>query len=83
MKIFKSIFFIFIFLSLSIISLKAQVKVSYVDIDYILSNTLAGKSLLIKLKKEEELKINKFKLKDEDFKNKENKILAKKNLISL
>ena len=82
MKIFKSFFFIFIFLSLSIVSLKAQVKVSYVDIDYILTNTIAGKSILIKLKKEEELKINKFKLKDEDFKNKENKILAKKNLIS-
>ena len=35
-----------------------------------------------KLKEEEELKINIFKSKDEDFKQKESKILAKKNLIS-
>ena len=35
-----------------------------------------------KLKENEELKINIFKSKDEDFKQKESKILAKKNLIS-
>jgi Skp family chaperone for outer membrane proteins len=62
--------------------LKAENKVSYIDIDYVLTNTLVGKSLLNSLKKEEELKINKYKLDDENFKNKEKKILAKKNLIS-
>ena len=35
-----------------------------------------------KLKEEEEIKINIFKSKDEDFKKKEKSILAKKNLIS-
>ena len=60
----------------------AEEKVSYIDIDYILSNTLAGKSLLASLKKEEELKISKFKLNDENFTKEEKKILAKKNLIS-
>ena len=82
MNIFKYFFYILIFLSLSINVLKAENKVSYIDIDYVLSNTLAGKSILNVLKKEEELKINKYKLIDEDFKNKEKKILAKKNLIS-
>jgi Skp family chaperone for outer membrane proteins len=43
---------------------------------------LVGKSLLTSFKKEEKLKISKFKLNDENFKKEEKKILAKKNLIS-
>jgi len=82
MKIFKNLFLILFFLAASVNYLKAQEKVSYIDIDYILATSIAGKSLLNKLKEEEELKINIFKSKDEDFKQKESKILAKKNLIS-
>ena len=67
---------------LSINFLNADDKVSYIDIDIILTNTKAGKLLLTSLKEEESLKIDKFKLKDQDFKNDELKILAKKNLIS-
>ena len=67
---------------MSVNSIKASDKVSYVDMDYILSNTIAGKLLLGNLKKEEKLKVDKFKISDEDFQNKEKKILAKKNLIS-
>ena len=82
MRIFKNLFLILFFLAASVNYLKAQEKVSYIDIDYILATSIAGKSLLNKLKEEEELKINILKSKDEDFKQKENKILAKKNLIS-
>ena len=82
MFFFKKIFLVIIFFLLSIKLVNAKDKVSYIDIDYILSNSLVGKSLLITFKKEEELKIKKFKLKDEDFNKKEKKILAKKNLIS-
>jgi len=82
MNLLKNFFFILIFLSLSINSLKAEDKVSYIDIDYILTNTIAGKKLLNELKNEEELKIKKYKLSDDNFKNEEKKILAKKNLIS-
>ena len=82
MRIFKNIFFLLIFLSISVSPTKAQEKISYIDIDYILNTSVAGKLLLNKLKEEEDLKINMFKSKDEDFKKKENKILAKKNLIS-
>ena len=82
MKTFKKLLLLIFFLVLSINQLKALEKVSYIDIDYILANTLAGKSLLSKLKKEEESKINKFKSSEDDFRNRENKILAKKNLIS-
>ena len=82
MKSFKKFLLLLFFLILSINPLKALEKVSYIDIDFILTNTLAGKSLLTKLKKEEELKINKFKIDEDNFKNKEKKILTKKNLIS-
>ena len=82
MNLFKKFFFIIIFLFFSINSLNAEDKVSYINIDFVLTNTLAGKELLKTLKKEEELIINKFKSSDDNFKNKEKKILAKKNLIS-
>ena len=82
MNILKIFFYIFFFVLLSINNLKAENKVSYIDIDYILNNTLAGKSLLNTLKKEEEIKINQYELSDENFKKKEQNILAKKNLIS-
>ena len=82
MRIFKNLFLILFFLAASVNYLKAQEKISYIDIDYILATSIAGKSLLNKLKEEEELKINIFQSNDEDFKQKESKILAKKNLIS-
>ena len=78
----KNFFFILLFSLLSFNVSKADEKISYVDIDYILSNSLAGKSLLETLKKEEKLKIKNFKVSDDNFKDKEKKILAKKNLIT-
>ena len=48
-----------------------------------MTNTIAGKLLLENLKKQEEIKINKFKIDDEEFRNNEKKILAKKNLVSV
>ena len=82
MRIFKYIFFILFLFVININDVKAQEKVSYIDIDYILSSSVVGKLLLNKLKEEEELKFNNFKLKDEDFKKRENTILAKKKIIS-
>jgi len=79
---FRKILLVLFFFLLSIKFVNAKDKVAYIDIDYILSKTSVGKSLLIAFKKEEELKINEFKLKDEDFNIKEKKIIAKKNLIS-
>ena len=69
-------------IELSVNFLKAEDKVSYIDIDYVLINTIAGKKLLNKLEKEEKLKIDEFKSSDNNFKIKEKKILAKRNIIS-
>ena len=82
MILLKNFLFILILLSLSINSSKAEDKISYIDIDYVLANTNVVKKLLNTLKKEEELKIIKFKSDDEKFKNEEKKLLSKKNLIS-
>ena len=82
MRLINYFFFVFFILLISINNLKAEDKVAYLDIDYILTNTLAGKSLLKSLQQNEEIKISKFKSSDENFKNDEKKILAKKNLIS-
>jgi len=82
MNLFKKIFFILFFLILSLNFSEAEDRVSYIDADYLLTNTIAGKKLIISLKKQEELIINKFKSNDDNFKNEEKKILAKKNLIS-
>ena len=82
MYLTKNFFFIIIFLVLYSNPIKAEDKVSYIDIDYVLTNTIAGKELLNILKKEEEIKINKFKSDEDSFKKEEDLILAKKNLIS-
>jgi len=82
MNLLKKITLILFFFSLTINFLKAEEKVFYIYIDYVLTNTIAGKKLINILKKEEELKINKFKSNENNFKNQEKKILAKKNLIS-
>ena len=79
---FKKLFFIIFFFILSANHISADDKIYYVDIDYILKNTIAGKSLLENLKNEEKLKVDKFKISDEGFKNKEKQILAKKNLVT-
>ena len=79
---FKKFILVIFFSVLSINYIKANDKISYVNMDYLISNTIAGKSLLENLKKEEKLKIDKFKISDEDYKNKEKKILAKKNLVT-
>ena len=79
---FKRFILVIFFSVLSINSIKANDKISYVNMDYLISNTIAGRSLLENLKKEEKLKVDKFKISDEDFKKKEKKILAKKNLVT-
>ena len=78
----KKFFFIIIFFLFSTNNAYTENKISYIDIDYILANTIIGKSLLNNFKEEEKLKINKFKDIENKFINEEKKILAKKNLIS-
>ena len=75
--ILKIIFLFFLFLNVF-----AENKVGYIDLEFILSNTNAGKILFKKLELDENKKIKELKLKEENLKNEENKILASKNIIS-
>ena len=77
----KKVFFYFILFSLST-NVYAENKVAYLDIDFILSNTISGKNLLKKLKQLEDVKKEEFEMKEQNLKNEENQILSSRNLIS-
>ena len=60
----------------------AENKISYIDIDIILSKSNASKSLLKQLKDIESAQFEEFKIKEKKFKDEENKILSSKNILS-
>lgn len=59
-----------------------ETRVAYLDLDFILSNTVAGKKMFEKLKKLEDQKLQEIKSKEKSLKNEENKILSSKNIVS-
>ncbi len=61
--------------------LSANSKVVYLDIDKILSSSLAGKSIKIFLDKEVEKNSIFFKTKEKELKDKEKSIISQKNII--
>ena len=60
----------------------AETKIAYVDLDFLLSNSIVGKNLFENLKKKENLKLKELKDQEQKLKNEENKIISSKNLIS-
>ena len=81
LKLKKSITIIIFFIVIPT-NIFAENKIAYLDIDFILSNTKIGKSLLKKIQKFESDKINELNDKEKILKDEENKILASKNIIS-
>ena len=80
MHIYKKIFF----LILLILPFKVygESKIAYVDLDFVLTNTNAGKIIFEKLENNEKLKKKIFNDKENKLKEEENKILASRNIIS-
>ena len=78
----RKIFILFVFYFFSIISVSAENKIAYLDLDFILSNTNIGKQVFLKLKEKEDLKLKEFNTEEKKLKDEENKILASKNIIS-
>jgi outer membrane protein len=75
--------FITFFVILNIYSFSyAEDKIAYIDMDFILKNSNASKSLLNQLTDIEMKQFEDFKNKEERFKNEENKILSSKNILS-
>ena len=57
-------------------------KIVYLDVEKIMQQSIAGKSIIAQLKKKREESISKFKKKEKDIIDKEKKLIAQKNVLS-
>ena len=60
----------------------AEQKIAYIDIDYIIKNSIVGKQISEHISNLKNSKTNEFKAIEKNFKDKEKKLIAKKNIIS-
>ena len=77
-KFFITNIFILIFLS----SYAEEQKIVYLNVDKIMQQSVAGKSIKNQLEKLHKKNLEKFKKNDEILKNKEKKIIAQKNILN-
>ena len=77
-KILVSVF-LFIFITLPGFSSE---KIVYLDVEKIMQESSAGKSIIAQLKKKRESSISKFKSREKDIFDKEKKLIAQKNILS-
>ena len=78
----KSLLLLIFFIFFSNISLSEENKVVYVDLNMIMNNSIAGKSISSQLESNHKKNILKFQKIEEDLKNEEAKIISQKNVIS-
>ncbi len=77
-KIFISALLLF-FISLPVYSSE---KIVYLDVEKIMQESTAGKSIIAQLKKKREVSISKFKKKEKNIVEKEKKLISQKNVLS-
>ena len=82
MKIIKRFFTIFIVLFVLAPSSFSQDQIVYLDLDYVVGNTKAGKSILKKLEDSKNIALSKFEKKGKELKKIEEEINKQKNIIS-
>ncbi len=75
-------FFLIIFFVLITINAYSLEKIIIVDVDYLLNKSKAGTNIQEQLKKKNDNRIKKLKSKDKEFKDKESKLIAQKNILS-
>ena len=78
----KSLLLLIFFIFFSKISLSEEYKVVYVDLNMIMNNSVAGKSISSQLEENHKKNILKFEKIEEELKNEEAKIISQKNVIS-
>ena len=79
----KKKFFLIFILFFSIINfVKAEINIAYIDMQYIMDNSLAGKSIKKQLEELHKKNLSDFKKKEESLKKKEKEVIAKKNILS-
>ena len=77
----KILISILLFIFLTIPSYSSE-KIVYLDVEKIMQDSIAGKSIITQLKKKRESSISKFKKKEKDIFDKEKKLIAQKNVLS-
>jgi len=79
---FKKFFIIKIFFLIFTLSYAEEQKIVYLNVDKIMQQSIAGKSIKKQLENIYSKNLEKFKKNDEILKNKEKKIIAQKNILS-
>ena len=82
MLLFKKLLLIIFIYFLSIVTSFSDQKVAFIDLDFVVENTVVGKEILNELKNLNFININKLKLREDELKIKEEEIKKKKNIIS-
>ena len=73
-------FFLFFFFNFNIV--QAAGKIAYIDIDFLLNQSLAGKSITKNLELQYKKDIEKFKITEKKLMDEEKKIISQKNILS-
>lgn len=73
--------FLLFFLFINTKSLYADVKIVYLDLDFILQNSLAGQYLVNEIENKHKTNLNTFETIENELKEKEKKILSQKNIL--
>ena len=77
----KKLISIFLFLIVSLPSYSSE-RVVYLDLEKIMQQSIAGKSIIAQLKKKRESSISKFKKREKEIIENEKKLIAQKNLLN-
>ena len=80
-KNYKLLIILF-FLSINTNVYSLDQKIVYLNLDYIVQNSIPGKLIIKDLESEKKINIENFKLKENNLRNKEEEIIKKKNIIS-
>ena len=78
----KKILFILSITLISVLSYAEEQKIVYLNVDKIMQQSIAGKSIIKQLENLYNKNLEKFKKNDEILKNKEKKLIAQKNILS-
>ena len=76
-KLFSVLIFLFLFAPLH-----SAEKIAYLDVEKIMQDSIAGKSIISQLKKKREASITKLKQKETEIFEKEKKLISQKNILS-
>ena len=82
MFFFKKLFFIVLFIFIGISNSYSDQKIAFIDLDFVVENTNAGRQILNELNSLNNQNIKNLKLKEDELKNQENEIKKKQNIIS-